>query len=547
MLADNNGGRAAGVASVLRIGVDVGGTNTDAVLMDGQRLIAFHKHPTTPNVSDGIVGAIRAILTGSGPDLDRSPRNVAAVMIGTTHFTNAFVERRNLSPVGVMRIALPAARGVPPLADWPQDLVTAIGRNVHCIRGGYHFDGRINSPLDESAVADAARHMKAKGLECAAVCGLFSPVNAAMEERAAEIIAQEAPGIAVTRSSQIGRIGLLERENAAIMNASLSGMAGEVVAAFAAALRSLGIEAPFFISQNDGTLMSAERVARYPVLTFASGPTNSMRGAAYLSGQSDALIADIGGTTTDIGMLTGGFPRESAMTSDIGGVRTNFRMPDLLSIGLGGGSLVRAEEGALRVGPKSVGYRLPQQAQVFGGDTLTASDIAVAAGYARMGDPRRLVGLDPHLVAAGVAEIHRLLAEGLDRMKTSAASVPLVLVGGGSVLIHRDLPGVSEVIVPPAAGVANAIGASIAQAGGEVDRVYSYEQMGREGAIALATEEARRAAIEAGATAASLRVVDVEELPLAYVPGGAVRLRVKVTGELAFTGAREPLEGRAGT
>ena len=187
-----------------------------------------------------------------------------------------------------------------------------------------------------------------------------------------------------------------------------------------------------------------------------------------------------------------------------------------------------------------MGYRLPQQARVFGGDTLTASDIAVAAGYARMGEPAHLVQLDPHLVAAGVAEIHRLLAEGLDRMKTSAASVPLVLVGGGSVLIHRDLPGVSEVIVPPAAGVANAIGASIAQAGGEVDRVYSYEQMGREGAIAVATEEARRVAIEAGATAASLRVVDVEELPLAYVPGGAVRPACgAVTGELALTGVRE--------
>jgi len=545
MLA-GNGGSTAGVSSVLRIGVDVGGTNTDAVLMDGQRLIAFHKHPTTPNVSDGIVGAIRAILPGGGPDLGRSPRNIAAVMIGTTHFTNAFVERRNLSPVGVVRIALPAARGVPPLTDWPQDLVAAIGRNVHCVRGGYHFDGRINSALDESAVADAARHMKAQGLGCAAVCGLFSPVNAEMEERAAEIIAQEAPEIAVTRSSQIGRIGLLERENAAIMNASLSGMASEVVTAFAAALRSLGIEAPFFISQNDGTLMSAERVARYPVLTFASGPTNSMRGAAYLSGLSDALIADIGGTTTDIGMLAGGFPRESAMTSDIGGVRTNFRMPDLLSIGLGGGSLVRPEAGAVRVGPQSVGYRLPQQARVFGGDTLTASDIAVAAGYASMGDRGRLADLDPEVVEAGVAEIHRLLTEGLDRMKTSAASVPLVLVGGGSVLIHRDLPGVSEVIVPRAAGVANAIGASIAQAGGEVDRVYSYQQLGREGAIAAATEEARRVAIEAGATAASLRVVEVEELPLAYVPGGAVRLRVKVTGELALTGVREPPKGRVG-
>lgn len=514
--------------------------------MDGQQLIAFHKHPTTPNVSDGIVGAVRAILEDGGTEAERSPGKIAAVMIGTTHFTNAFVERRNLSPVGVLRIALPAARGVPPLTDWPQDLVAAIGDNVHCVRGGYHYDGRINSPLDEEAVAAAARQMRARRLKSAAVCGLFSPVNAAMEEKAAEIIAQEAPEIAVTRSSQIGRIGLLERENAAIMNASLAGIASEVVEAFAAALRSLGIEAPFFISQNDGTLMSAERVAQYPVLTFASGPTNSMRGAAYLSGLSDALIADIGGTTTDIGMLVGGFPRESAMTSDIGGVRTNFRMPDLLSIGLGGGSRVWRAGGALRVGPQSVGYRLPQEARVFGGDTLTASDIAVAAGYASIGDAARVADLDPAVIAAGAAEIHRLLAEGLDRMKTSATPVPLVLVGGGSVLIHGNLPGVSEVIVPPAAGVANAIGASIAQAGGEVDRVYSYQQLGREGAIAAATEEARRAAMEAGATAVSLRVVEVEELPLAYVPGGAVRLRVKVTGELALTSAHGPA-GRVGT
>jgi N-methylhydantoinase A/oxoprolinase/acetone carboxylase beta subunit len=530
---------------VLRIGVDVGGTNTDAVLMDGRRLIAFHKSPTTANVSDGIIAAIRALLNGRGTGPERPrPQNIAAVMIGTTHFTNAFVERRNLLSVGVMRIALPAARGVPPMMDWPADFVDAIGRNIYGVRGGYHFDGRINSSLDEKAIADAARDMKAKGLKAAAVCGLFSPVNAEMEERAAAIIAEEVPGIAVTLSSRIGRIGLLERENAAIMNASLSALAGNVVAAFAEALTSLGIDAPFFISQNDGTLMKADQVAKYPVLTFASGPTNSMRGAAYLSGLSDALIADIGGTTTDIGMLAGGFPRESAISSDIGGVRTNFRMPDILSIGLGGGSLVRFEDRAARVGPQSVGYRLPQLARVFGGDTLTASDVAVAAGYATMGDRARVVGLDAAQVEAAVAEIHRLFAEGVDRMKTSAEPVPLVLVGGGSVLINRDIPGVSEIVIPEAASVANAIGASIAQAGGEVDRVFSYEQLGREGAIAAATVEAERAAVEAGADAASLRVVDVEELPLAYVPGGAVRLRVKVTGDLKLSASgATPLAG----
>jgi N-methylhydantoinase A/oxoprolinase/acetone carboxylase beta subunit len=317
---------------MLRIGVDVGGTNTDAVLMDGRELIAFQKSPTTANVSDGIIGAIRAILASPNRPADKP---ISAVMIGTTHFTNAFVERRELLEVGVLRIALPATRGVPPLSDWPPDLLNAIGRHVYCVRGGYQFDGRTNSPLDELAIAAAARDMKSKGLKAAAVCGLFSPVNAVMEERAQEIFAQEAPELAVTLSSRIGRIGLLERENAAIMNASLAALASKVVTAFQAALTSLGIEAPLFVSQNDGTLMSVERVEQYPVLTFASGPTNSIRGAAYLSGLSDALVADIGGTTTDIGMLSAGFPRETSVNANIGGVRTNFRMPDILSIGLG--------------------------------------------------------------------------------------------------------------------------------------------------------------------------------------------------------------------
>ena len=514
---------------MLRIGVDVGGTNPDAVLMDGRELIAFQKSPTTANVSDGIIGAIRAILAAPNRPADKP---ISAVMIGTTHFTNAFVERRELLEVGVLRIALPATRGVPPLSDWPPDLLNAIGRHVYCVRGGYQFDGRTNSPLDELAIAAAARDMKAKGLKAAAVCGLFSPVNAAMEERAQEIFAQEAPELAVTLSSRIGRIGLLERENAAIMNASLAALARKVVTAFQAALTSLGIKAPLFVSQNDGTLMSVERVEQYPVLTFASGPTNSIRGAAYLSGLSDALVADIGGTTTDIGMLSAGFPRETSVNANIGGVRTNFRMPDILSIGLGGGSLVEFKGARVTVGPQSVGYRLPELARVFGGNTWTVSDIAVAAGYASMGERRRVADLEPDLVRLAVQEIHRLFADGIDRMKTSAEAVPLVLVGGGAVLIRHDIPGVSEVVVPPGASVANAVGASIAQTSGEVDRVFSYEQLGRDSAVAAAIAEAKSAAITAGATAGSLNVVEVEVLPLAYVPGQAVRLRVKVSGDL---------------
>ena len=122
----------------MRIGVDVGGTNTDAVLMNGRDVQAVHKAPTTGNVNDGIVAAIRHVL-----DISRvAAEDVQTVMVGTTHFTNAFVERRHLQEVGVLRLALPATRGVPPMLDWPEDISAVIGKHHYLVEGGYEFDGR---------------------------------------------------------------------------------------------------------------------------------------------------------------------------------------------------------------------------------------------------------------------------------------------------------------------------------------------------------------------------------------------------------------------
>jgi N-methylhydantoinase A/oxoprolinase/acetone carboxylase beta subunit len=245
---------------------------------------------------------------------------------------------------------------------------------------------------------------------------------------------------------------------------------------------------------------------------------------------------DIGGTTTDVGVLTQGFPRESAVAVNIGGVRTNFRMPDILSVGLGGGSLVIADGGRVRVGPQSVGYRITEEALVFGGRQLTATDIAVAAGYADVGDRSLVAGLDRKLVAAAVDEIHRLAEDALDRMKTSSADVPVILVGGGGILIDRKLRGAGTISMPQHAGVANAIGAAIAKVSGAVDRVFSYESSSREAALQEARDEAIRNAVAAGARQRSVDIIEIEELPLAYLPGRAVRVRVKAVGELELAG-----------
>ena len=509
----------------LRLGIDVGGTNTDAVLMDGGRVVAWHKAPTGARITDAIVAAAGAVLEQGGAD----PGQVFAVMLGTTQFTNAVIERRRLNPVAVLRLATPATTAVPPMSDWPEDLEAVVGGHTYLAKGGLEFDGRPIAALDEAELSATAKDIRRRGVNAVAITSVFSPLDAAMEHQAEAILRRDLPDAAITLSHRIGRIGLLERENAAILNAALSGLAETVLGAFAKAIDELGLTAPLYISQNDGTLMTAAHAARYPVLTFASGPTNSMRGAAVLSGLSDALVADIGGTTTDIGLLLDGFPREAAMTVEVGGVRTNFRMPDLLAIGLGGGSLVR--DGGGRIGPDSVGFELERRALVFGGDETTMSDMAVAAGQMKMGDGARVAGLDGADTALGRAA--EMIEQALERVRPSATALPVILVGGGAPLLRGGRIGGGEIVRPAHGQVANAIGASIAMVGGECDRVFTLDGISRDQAVAAAKAEATAQAAEAGADAASIRIVEMDEIPLSYMPGNATRLRVKAVGDLA--------------
>jgi N-methylhydantoinase A/oxoprolinase/acetone carboxylase beta subunit len=256
-----------------------------------------------------------------------------------------------------------------------------------------------------------------------------------------------------------------------------------------------------------------------------------MRGAAFLSGLKDAIVIDVGGTTTDVGVLQHGFPRVAALAVNIGGVRTNFRMPDTLSIGLGGGSIVQHDP--LKVGPQSVGYEITSKALVFGGDTLTTTDVVVAAGKAEVGDAAKVAHLDPTLAHAVEDRIEEMVNVAVDRMKTSAALMPVVVVGGGSILIQRPIAGASEIVKPAHFAVANAIGAAIAQIGGETDRIFSLAEMSREQALQQAKQEAADRAVAAGASASSIEIVEVEEVPLAYLPGNATRIMVKAIGDLA--------------
>src|SRR4051794_6824610 len=129
----------------MRIGIDVGGTNTDAVVMDGLAVVAKVKTPTTPDVTGGITTALRAVLRDAGI----AAGDVTAVMIGTTHFTNAVVERRRLERTAAVRLGLPATQALPPMIDWPAALRAVVGEEHYLVHGGYEFDGRPISPLDD--------------------------------------------------------------------------------------------------------------------------------------------------------------------------------------------------------------------------------------------------------------------------------------------------------------------------------------------------------------------------------------------------------------
>jgi len=511
----------------MRIGVDVGGTHTDAVILDGDTVIAATKALTTSDVVSGITDALDTILKEAAIGQDK----IETIMIGTTQFTNAIVQRKELSPVAAVRIALPSGRGMPPMVDWPEDIRAAMGEHVYLLHGGYLYDGFPVADIRDDEVEALINDLLKKKIKNIAIASAFSPMNAEPEKIVGQKIKAAIPDAQITLSYNFGRLGLMERENAAIMNTTLLPFADKVVSSFLNALTKRGLTCPAYISQNDGTLMSADFVRAYPALTFASGPTNSLRGAYKLTGLKEAIVVDIGGTTSDIGVLQGGFPRESNVVIEVGGVRTNFRMPDIMAVGLGGGSLV-LDDGQT-IGPLSVGHKLVTDGLIFGGTTLTTTDILVASGGADIGDPSKITHIPKKTIWDATQTIHNILDSNIEMMKPGGKDLPVILVGGGAVLVTKGLKAASKVQRPENADVANAIGAAIAQIGAESERMLSYRTIARDEAIKTVTKAATDRAVKAGADISTIKAVDIEETAIPYMDEGATRLRVKVIGDLA--------------
>ncbi|TQN65061.1 putative D-/L-hydantoinase subunit A [Colletotrichum shisoi] len=525
----------------VRIGVDVGGTNTDAVAIDlslqhtaDRGVLARFKTPTTPDASAGIETAVRAVLAASG--LDGSPGRIASVTIGTTHFINAVIERdaRRLQRVAVLRLSRSFLREVPAFAEFPPDLAAAIRSHVGVVDGGLHVDGSQEAPVVEAQVVAECRKLRERGdVGAVVVAGVYSPIDEAFgqEERVRDVVLREVPGVDVVCSREASAsIGFVERENAAILNGAILRYARRTVGRFRLATRRLGLECPLFLTQNDGTILDAPAAARMPIRTFSSGPTNSMRGAAYLAGldshpgaDSSAIVVDIGGTTSDVGvLLPSGMPRQASAYVTVAGVRVNYSMPHLHSVGLGGGSVVRTVGEKVKVGPESVGLELVTRGLVFGGDVCTTTDVAVAAGMADIGDTEKAEELEPRFVQEALSRIQALLEGAVDVIKTSPDPVPVLLVGGGAILSPERLKGASKLIRPPFHDVANAVGAAIARAPPNQTESQAIERAKR-----MAVERA----VAAGAVPESIKIAEIETMPLQYV-SNQIRTLVKAVGDV---------------
>lgn len=511
----------------LRLGIDVGGTNTDAVVLDrADSLIAKAKTPTSADVSSGIEAAVDAVLADGTVDRAR----ISHVMLGTTHATNAVLERRRLHRVAVLRIGAPATLSVRPLLTWPDDLRAAVSGGEATVRGGIELDGREIVPFDGDAVAAFLAPLQGV-VDAVAITSVFAPVSPRHELAAADI-AREVMGddVHLSLSHELGSLGILERENSTVLNGALLGVARDVAGTLAAALERRGIRASLYFAQNDGTLMALEHAVRFPVLTIGSGPANSLRGAAYLTGRDHGIVVDVGGTSTDVGVLVGGFPRESTQAVEIGGVRTNFRMPDIISIAVGGGTIVRPRA----IGPDSVAWRIGTEALAFGGSTPTLTDAALLAGRASGIGHVRPGHEHAGVLHAGLALADAAIADAIDRVKTSRKDVTIIAVGGGSILLDDSIPGAREIIQPPHHDVANAIGAAIAKVSGSAEEVVTFQARGHADAVQAIAARAGAAAVAAGADPERVEVVDVEETPLTYLMEPAARIRVKAAGPLVM-------------
>jgi Hydantoinase/oxoprolinase N-terminal region/Hydantoinase/oxoprolinase len=311
-------------ANDVQLAIAVGDTSTHAVAVDAhERLLAQAEVDTAVDPGAAFAAAIREVVADSAVD----PARVTRVTVGTGRILDKALDSRAVDRVLVIRIGGPLTHAIPPLAAWPPPLRAAVSAGEIVVGGGVEFDGRVTAALDEAQIVRRLATLDGS-VDGVAITGVFSPVAPDQELAAAAVIRRElGPDIRITLSHELGALGLMERENAAVLNAALAGTAERVAATLEDALRSERIGAEPFLAQSDGGLMALQSAESLPVLMLDSGPASAMRGAVHLTGVGDAVVVHVDGSTAEVGTVVHGVPRRTASLTEVAGVRIGVRMP----------------------------------------------------------------------------------------------------------------------------------------------------------------------------------------------------------------------------
>ena len=477
-----------------RIGIDVGGTFTDLVLVDESGAPTFHKLPSTPKTPhvapiDGIAQLLKIAKV--------APADVDFVGLGTTVATNMLLERKG-APTGLIttegfRDLLEIARQKRPLVfdpftAKPKPLIAREHRLG--VRERVSYDGKVLNPLAEDDVIRAAKALREAGIVSLAVCFLHSYANPAHEQRAAALIREVWPDVhLVTSEALIPEFREFERLTTTVLNAYLLPGMRDYLAEFSAEVRALGIAAEPLIMSSSGGALRALLAARRPVDTLFSGPSGGVSGAAFVSALTDikdTINFDMGGTSTEVCVVHGGTP-ELAHQRDIEGFPVRSTSIAVNTIGAGGSSIARIDEGGLlHVGPQSVGADPGPACYGRGGTQPTVTDANVVLGRL---NPQFLLGgtlpIDAKRAAAAIEQfIARPLRIGIEEAAAAILAVSsnniaqavrvvstskgldpadytLVAYGGAGPLhaaaVAEEL-GISRILIPAGPGILCAFG-----------------------------------------------------------------------------------------
>ncbi|MCF2661553.1 hydantoinase/oxoprolinase family protein [Pseudoflavonifractor phocaeensis] len=477
------------------IGVDVGGTFTDFSLFDTQTgALTHYKRSSTPeDPSKAIMGGIQEILAEQQID----PKDVSYLAHGTTVATNALIEKKGarmglITTEGFKDLMEIGWQRRPSLYDLrrpkPENLIPAGMKQE--VKERILHDGSVLTPLDEDSVRNAVRYLKAMGAQTIAVCTLFSFLNPAHEDRIKEIIDEEYPGVYVSASHDlVAEFREYSRMSTTMLNAYLGPVMKEYVHNFERSVQETGIQVAPYVTQSNGSIISIAETVDCPIKTAVSGPSAGVIGAIYIGKQCglDKIITfDMGGTSIDVSLIENG---KAQLSNDrtVEGYPARIPMIDIVTVGAGGGSIARIDEGgALKVGPRSAGATPGPACYMRGGELPCVTDANILLG--KLNSEKILGGkmdvdislaekairthiceksdLDLHRAAAGIISVvNSNMVRAIRVVSVERGYDPreftLMAFGGAGPLhaceVARDM-GIRQVLMPPSPGTLCSLG-----------------------------------------------------------------------------------------